>query len=192
MEGFFKDLTHSLRMFRRSPGFTIAAVAALTLGIGTNTAIFTVVNAVLLKPVPFPDPNSLVMFMNTSPQGSGPAASPAKFAHWRAQTSVVRDAAAFRIGVVNYTGGEVPEQLRSAQVSADYFRLFGAPIVGGRGFRSEEDRPNGDKVVVIMRPPSEGPDPAPAVATLTTFRDGKVIEMVHYPDPEDALKAARA
>ena len=149
MEGFFKDLTHSLRMFRRSPGFTIAAVAALTLGIGTNTAIFTVVNAVLLKPVPFPDPNSLVMFMNTSPQGSGPAASPAKFAHWRAQTSVVRDAAAFRTGVVNYTGGEVPEQLRSAQVSADYFRLFGAPIVDGRGFRSEEDRPNGDKVVVI-------------------------------------------
>ncbi|PYQ71018.1 MAG: hypothetical protein DMG01_26430, partial [Acidobacteria bacterium] len=56
METFFKDVAHSLRLFRRSPGFTIAAVAALTLGIGTNTAIFTVVNAVLLKPVPFPTP----------------------------------------------------------------------------------------------------------------------------------------
>ena len=149
MEGFLKDLTHSLRMFRRSPGFTIAAVAALTLGIGTNTAIFTVVNAVLLKPVPFPDPDRLVMFMNTSPQGSGPAASPAKFAHWRAQTSVIEGAAAFRTGIVNYTGGEIPEQLRSGQVSADYFRLFGAPLERGRGFSSEEDRPNGDKVVVI-------------------------------------------
>jgi len=149
MEGFFKDLSHSLRMFRRSPGFTIAAVAALTLGIGTNTAIFTVVNAVLLKPVPFPDPDRLVMFMNTSPQGAGPAASPAKFAHWRAQTTVVQDAAAFRTGVVNDTGGEVPEQLRSGQVSSDYFRLFGAPIVRGRGFSPEEDRPGGDKVVVI-------------------------------------------
>jgi len=149
MEGFFKDLSHSLRMFRRSPGFTIAAVAALTLGIGANTAIFTVVNAVLLKPVPFPDPDRLVMFMNTSPQGAGPAASPAKFAHWRAQTTVVQDAAAFRTGVVNYTGGEVPEQFRSGQVSSDYFRLFGAPIVRGRGFSPEEDRPGGDKVVVI-------------------------------------------
>jgi putative ABC transport system permease protein len=149
MDGFLKDLTHSLRLFRRSPGFTLAAVAALTLGIGTNTAIFTVVNAVLLKPVPFSEPDRLVMFMNTSPQGSGPAASPAKFAHWRAQTSVIQDAAAFNEGVVNYTGGEVPEQLRSARVSADYFRLFGAPLLRGRGFAAEEDRPNGEKVVVI-------------------------------------------
>ncbi len=75
-------------------------------------------HAVLLKPGAVPDPDSLVMFMNTSPQGSGPAASPAKFAHWRTQTSVVQDAAAFRTGVVNYTGGEIPEQLRSGQVSA--------------------------------------------------------------------------
>ena len=149
MEGLLQDLAHSLRMFRRSPGFTIAAVAALTLGIGTNTAIFTVVNAVLLKPVPFPDPDRLVMFMNTSPQGSGPWASPAKFAHWRAQTTVVQDAAAFRTGVVNLTGGDTPEQLALGQVSADYFHLFGAPIVQGRGFSAEEDRPNGDKVVVI-------------------------------------------
>jgi predicted permease len=149
MEAFVKDLRHSLRMFRRSPGFTIAAVAALTLGIGTNTAIFTVVNAVLLKPVPFPEPDRLVMFMNTSPQGSGAAASPAKFAHWRAQTEVIQDAAAFRTGVINLTGGDTPEQLRYGQVSASYFQLFGAPIVQGRGFTPEEDRPNGEKVAVI-------------------------------------------
>jgi putative ABC transport system permease protein len=149
MEAFFKDFVHSLRMFRRSPGFTIAAVAALTLGIGTNTAIFTVVNAVLLKPVPFPDPDRLVMLMNTSPQGSGPAASPAKFAHWRAQTAVLQDVSAFRTGVVNDTGGDAPEQLRSGQVSADYFRLFGASIVRGRGFSTADDRPGGDRVAVI-------------------------------------------
>ena len=81
MEAFLKDLKHSLQMFRKSPTFTLAAVAALALGIGTNSAIFSVVNAVLLKPVPFPDPDRLVMLMNTSPQGMGPAASPAKFAH---------------------------------------------------------------------------------------------------------------
>ncbi|HWF85695.1 MAG TPA: hypothetical protein VG222_12645 [Vicinamibacterales bacterium] len=116
MEAFFKDFIYSLRMFRRSPGFTITAVAALTLGIGTNAAIFTVVNAVLLKPVPFPDPDRLVMLMNTAPQGSSPGASPAKFAHWRTQTSVLQDVSAFRTGVVNYTGGDVPEQLRSGSI----------------------------------------------------------------------------
>src|SRR5688572_987635 len=133
-EAFFKDLTHSLRMFRQSPAFTLAAVAALTLGIGVNTAVFSVVNAVLLRPVSFPDPDRLVVFMNTSPQGSGPAASPAKFQHYRQQTSVVGDVSVYNNGIVNYTGGSFPEQLRSGRVSADFFRLFGAPIVRGRGF----------------------------------------------------------
>jgi putative ABC transport system permease protein len=150
MEGLLHDLAHSLRMFRRNPGFTIAAIAALTLGIGANTAIFTVVNAVLLKPVPFPDPDRLVMLMVTSPWvGSVSWASPARFAHWRAQTSVIQDAAAFRTVLVNLTGGDKPEQLRAGQVSADYFRLFGAPIVQGRSFSAAEDRPNGDKVIVL-------------------------------------------
>ena len=83
------DLRHAVRSFRRSPTFTAAAVAALALGIGANTAVFSVVNAVLLKPVAAPDPDRLVIFMNTSPNGSGPAASPAKFQHWREQTAVV-------------------------------------------------------------------------------------------------------
>src|SRR5512133_3150613 len=104
-ETFFKDLKHSLRMFAQSRAFTAAAVAALTLGIGANTAIFSVVNAILLKPVSFPDPDRLVVFMNTSPQGAGPAASPAKFQHYRQQTSVVQDVAAYRAGVENRTGG---------------------------------------------------------------------------------------
>src|SRR5450432_4571344 len=90
-----QDIKHSLRIFRQSPGFTLSAVAALTLGIGTNTAIFSVVNSVLLKPAPFPDPDRIVLFMTTSPQGSGPAASPAKFQHWRQQSSVVQDVSAF-------------------------------------------------------------------------------------------------
>jgi predicted permease len=89
------------------------------------------------------------MFMNTSPNGGGPAASPAKFMHWRSQTSVVANAAAFRTGVVNYTGGELPEQLRSGQVSAAFFTLFGAPVVRGRTFTEDEDRPGGARVAIL-------------------------------------------
>src|SRR5690242_3989455 len=111
----FEDVKYSLRTFVRNPGFTLAAIAALALGIGTNTAIFSVVNAVLLKPVPFPDPDHLVMLMNTAPQGMAPAASPAKFAHWRKQTAVLEDVTAFRNVTVNFTTGDVPEQLRSTQ-----------------------------------------------------------------------------
>jgi predicted permease len=150
-ETFFKDLKHSLRMFAQSRAFTAAAIAALTLGIGANTAIFSVVNAVLLKPVSFPDPDRLVVFMNTSPQGAGPAASPAKFQHYRQQNTVVQDVSAYRTGVVNFTGGSFPEQLRSGQVSADFFRLFGAHTVLGRTFSQQEDLPEGERVAVLSQ-----------------------------------------
>src|SRR5919206_1106456 len=110
MEAFLKDLKHSLRMFAQSPAFTLAAIAALTLGIGANTGIFSVVNAVLLKPVAVPDPDRVVVFMNVTPRGSGPAASPAKFAHYQQQTDVVQDVSAMNTGVMNYTGGTFPEQ----------------------------------------------------------------------------------
>ncbi len=149
MDDLFRDLKHSLRMFRQTPGFTAAAVAALTLGIGANTAIFSVVDTVLLKSVPFPDPDRIVAFMNTSPQGSGSAASPTKFNVWRQQTSIVQDAAAYNFGMMNVTGGDNPEQVRSAQVSADFFKLFGAQTIAGRTFTDDEDRPNGGHVVAI-------------------------------------------
>ncbi len=149
METFFKDLKHSLRMFRQSPAFTAAAVLALALGIAANTAVFSVVNAVLLKPPPFLEPERLVFFRTASQQGTNPGGSPAKFQHYREQTGILEDVAAFRGGVLNWTSGETPEQLRSAQVSVDYFRLFGAPVLRGRTFSPEEDRPNGPKVAVI-------------------------------------------
>jgi predicted permease len=90
------------------------------------------------------------MLMVTSPwAGSVPWASPARFGHWRAQTTVIEDVTAFRASLVNLTDGDSPEQLRAAQVSADYFALFGAPIILGRSFSAAEDRPDGDKVVVL-------------------------------------------
>jgi putative ABC transport system permease protein len=151
MEAFLRDLKQSLRMFAQSPAFTLAAVAALTLGIGANTAIFSVVNAVLLKPVAIPDAERVVVFLNVSPRGRGGGASPAKFMHYRQQEQVVQDVSAFNTGVMNYTGGSFPEQLRSGRVSVDFFKLTGAPVTLGRTFLPEEDVPNGPRVVVISR-----------------------------------------
>jgi putative ABC transport system permease protein len=151
MDTLLKDLRHSLRLFRRSPGFTFAAIAALALGIGANTAIFSVVNTVLLKPLTYPEPGRIVQFLNTSPEGSGPGASATNFNNWRAQTNVFDDVAAYDGGGagVNVTGGTYPEQIRAVHVSAGYFRLFGAPIMLGRTFTATEDLPRGGKVVVL-------------------------------------------
>jgi predicted permease len=151
IETLLQDLKHALRMFAQSPAFTLTAVAALTLGIGVNTAVFSVVNAVLLRPVGFPDPDRLVMFVTMTPRGPGAACSPAKFQHFRGQTSVAQDVAAFNTGVVNYTGGSFPEQIDSGRVSADFFKLFGATPLLGRTFTPEEDRPGGGRVVVLSR-----------------------------------------
>jgi len=149
VDQLIQDVRYAVRTLVKTPGFTIVAILTLAIGIGANAAIFSVVNAVLLKPVPFPESDRLVMFMNTFPQGSGMGASPAKFQHWREQTRVVQDVAAFRSNVVNFTGGGVPEQLRAGQVSVDYFRLLGAPVFRGRTFLPEEDRPGGEAVVVL-------------------------------------------
>jgi putative ABC transport system permease protein len=146
-----QDLKQALRGFQKNPGFVFTAIVTLALGIGANTAVFSVVDAVLLKPIPFPDPDRLVMFTSIFPQGSGPAASPAKFQHFREQTSVTQDISAFRPSVVNYTSGEFPEQLRLGQVSADFFRLFGASIILGRSFLPEEDLPRGPHVALISQ-----------------------------------------
>src|SRR5262245_14561762 len=149
MDELLTDLRYTIRTLVKAPAFSLAAVAALMLGIGANTAIFSVVNAVLLKPVTAPDPDRVVSFMNTSPQGSGPGASPAKFTHWRAQSDVVQDVSAYRSNVVNYTGGDVPEQLRAAQVSAGFFKLFGLQMLHGRAFTADEDLPNVGKTAVL-------------------------------------------
>ena len=148
MDTLLQDLRYALRTARQNPAFTLAAVAALTLAIGANTAIFSVVNTVLLRPLPYPDPDRLVVFTTTSPQGSGFGASPTKFNTWRRQTAAFQDVSAYRFSVVNLTEGE-PEQVATAHVSADFFRLFGAPVSAGRTFTADEDLPNGGRVVVL-------------------------------------------
>jgi putative ABC transport system permease protein len=150
MSDFLGDLRYSFRVLIANPAFTFTAVAALALGIGANTAIFTVVNAVLLKPLSYPDPDRMVQLMNTGPDGQWAGASPTKFNNWRAQTSVFEDVTAYDFGGPGFNlTGAVPEQVHGIHVSEAYFRLFGAPILLGRTFTPQEDSPNGGHVVVI-------------------------------------------
>ena len=145
------DIKHAFRMFRQNPAFTATAISALALGIGANTAIFSVINAVILKPLPFPDAGRIVVLMNSSPQGSGPAASVPKFNVWRKQTQALDDVAAYDTGGpgLNLSGGDRPEQLKGIHVSQAFFHLFGARTILGRTFTVEEDRPRGGNFVVL-------------------------------------------
>lgn len=151
MQTLLQDLKYAARMFRESPGFTLAVLAALTIGIGANTAIFSVVNAVVLKPIPFDQPDQMVRPLNLNRQSGGvsSAASPAKFMHWRAQSDVLVDVGAYRNNSLNYTAGDVPERIRAGQVTEAFFPAFRAPVVEGRTFTPEEDLPGAPKTTVL-------------------------------------------
>ncbi|HUY80442.1 MAG TPA: ABC transporter permease [Acidobacteriaceae bacterium] len=150
MSDLWNDIKHSLRMFASNPGFTFAAVAALALGIGANTAIFSVVNTVLLKPLTYPDASRIVMLLHTSPQGSGGAANVPEFHTWLQQSNVLYDVAAYDFGGPGFNiTGDRPEQVHGIHVTQRYFALFGAPVILGRTFTPQEDSPNGGHNVVI-------------------------------------------
>jgi len=150
MRDLWSDVKHALHMFVKSPGFTIAAIAALALGIGANTAIFTVVNAVLLKPLAYADADRIVALVQTYPEGNQNSTSITKFHEYQRQGSVFKDVAAYDFGGpgFNITGGR-PEQVHGIHVTEAYFRVFGAPITLGRTFTQQEDSPNGGNVVVL-------------------------------------------
>lgn len=155
IDNLFQDLRYGLRMLAKTPGFTAVAILTLALGIGANTAIFTVVNTVLLHPLPYPEPDRIVQLMIFSPNwASGKnfnIASVPEFNVWREQKQVFQEIAAYDYPsrAVNLTGSEPPEQVKALHVSADYFPLFGAPLELGRTFSADEDRPGGPRVTVI-------------------------------------------
>jgi putative ABC transport system permease protein len=151
IEDLGRDLRFALRSLAKTPGFTATAIVILAVGIGANTAIFSVVNTILLKPLSYPEPRSLVQLMNVDPQGTDAAASVPKFNIWRQQTAIFQHVAAYDQGGagLNLTGGDNPEQVQGVHVTADYFALFGAPMLAGRSFTAAEDSPNGGHIVVL-------------------------------------------
>ena len=150
MRDLWNDVKHALHMFVENPGFTLAAVSALALGIGAITAIFSVVNAVLLKPLTYPDADRMVQFLNPSPLLAGDLVNVRELHAYQRQTSVFQDVAAYDIAGPGYNlTGDRPEQLHGIHVTEPYFRLYGAPVRLGRTFTPQEDLPNGGKVVIL-------------------------------------------
>jgi putative ABC transport system permease protein len=153
VESLAQDLRFGLRMLRKNPGFTAVAVLTLALGIGANTAIFSVVSKVLIDPMPYPEANRIVMLRRTFPQGGnfyGTTSIP-KYMVWRQQTQVFESTTLFDSGPsgVNITGGSHPEQVPGIRASAGYFQVFRVPMALGRAYTAEEDKPGGPHVAVI-------------------------------------------
>jgi predicted permease len=149
LETFSSDVRFALRMLRRNPGFTVIALLTLALGIGANTAIFSVVNTVLLKPLAYRDPARIVMFQNVFLAGRSGSASPREFNWWRQPSQPFQDVSAYDFDVANLTGESSPEQIPTLHVSADFFKLCGANAVQGRTFTAADDLPNAPKTVVL-------------------------------------------
>ena len=146
----WQDLRHAVRSLRRSPGFTAAALFTLALGVGGNVALYSVVQAILLRPLPFPDPHRLVFVSSTVNREAGVPVSPPDFIDWRQQGRCFESLAAVFDGrPVNLTGTSEPERLIAARVSADFFSVMRVPALHGRTFSREEDRPGASPVVVL-------------------------------------------
>jgi predicted permease len=151
MTAFWQDVRYSMRMIAKAPGFAAIVILTLALGIGANTAIFSVVNAVLLAPLPYNQPDELVMVWSKN-DSKGYQTSPASggdYAEWKSQNSVFEGTAASSDRLYTLTGAGEPEDVVGYKFSADYFRLLGTRPELGRTFLDEEDRAGGRDVVVL-------------------------------------------
>ncbi len=144
-----QDVRYALRTLARNPGFAIAAALTLALGIGANTAIFSVINAVLVRPLPFPEPDRLVMVYARSETGDPQSLGPADFLDVRLQSRSFERLAAMREGSFNVVGRERPEIVHGAVVTADFFPLLGSRPIAGRILQPGRDDPGGPSSVVL-------------------------------------------
>src|SRR6185369_2298165 len=150
MASLWSDLRYGLRLLRHAPGFTAVAVGALALGIGANTAIFSTVDAVLLRPLPFADPDGVVMVWEDATFAGFPrnTPAPANFVDWKKRNHVFSDMAATRGTSANLTADGPPEQVMGRAATANFFDVLGVKPVAGRVFTEDEDR-TGAPVAVI-------------------------------------------
>lgn len=154
MHNMLQDLRYAARVIRKSPGFALAAIVVLALGIGANTAIFSVVDAVLLRPLPFEHPEQLVQLWHVPPQSSFPgitrfSISPANFFDWQAQSHAFQQTALYGFASYNLTGNGQPRSLVARRVSYNFFSVLQAEPMLGRTFNPDEDQPGHNYVAVL-------------------------------------------
>jgi putative ABC transport system permease protein len=152
MATLIQDLRYGVRMLLKQPGFTLVAVLTLALGIGANTAIFSVVNAVLLRPLPYPDSNRLLFLSERDQQMRRLAIAWPNYLDWRAQNGVFENIGVYNRDSYNLIGAGDPKRVLAGQVSADFFATLKVNPVIGRVFTREEDQPGAAPVVVLSYP----------------------------------------
>src|ERR1051325_11604638 len=139
MEALLQDLRYSVRMLFKHPGFTITALIALSLGIGANSTVFSIVNAILLRPLPFNESDRLVWIWDTQPELKEAPVAPADYVDWRDQNQAFEDMGVFAAYSPTSSTGGAPELLRAELVSQTRFSMLGVKPVEGRNFTPEED-----------------------------------------------------
>ena len=149
MQTFKQDLRYSVRMLIKKPVFSIIAIVTLALGIGANTAIFSVVNAVLLRALPYHNANQLVILWSTGTSGDRDGFSIPETDELKPQLQSLENLTAFQTQSVNVTGGDRPDRVRGAFVAANFFKVFNLNPVVGRTFVDGEDRPGSAKLAVV-------------------------------------------
>ncbi|HEX8190085.1 MAG TPA: ABC transporter permease [Pyrinomonadaceae bacterium] len=151
LETLWQDLRYGVRALRKQPGFSLVVVLTLAIGIGANSTIFSFANGVLLRPLPYADPERLVLLDETAPKRNvnSMGVSFPNFLDWRAQNRVFEDIAAYTEGTYTLVGGGEPEQIRGAGVSSGLFEILGVAPALGRAISPEEDRPGSETVVVL-------------------------------------------
>lgn len=172
MQILWQDLRYGARMLWNNPAFTAAALIALALGIGANTTVFSVVNALLVRPLPFKDAERLVYVWETNPSIGleRGIVSPADFADWREQNEVFENISAWRTWFYRLSGSGAPEQVWGVRTSVNFFQLLEVDPILGRGFLPEEQEPGRDQVVIISHGLWErrfGADPGIVGQTIT-------------------------
>src|SRR5205085_2438233 len=152
MSTLLQDLRYGLRMLIKKPGFTAVAIITLALGIGANTAIFSVVNAVLIRPLPYQEPDRLVWWWEQQPQLAQAPLSPGDFADFQAQNQTFEHVAGIRDTLLTLTGDGPAEPLRGEIVSANYFAMLGVSPVLGRALQPDDGQKGAPRVAILSHP----------------------------------------